>query len=138
MRETRAWGRILQLAALGILAAAVACGAPRVPVPKSSPEIQKVLSQLERLGAKVILDKAGNPQEVILARTGVRDDDLALLARLPDVQIVSLAYTAVTDAGLAHLKECRGLRQLILYKSGVTDSGVDALKKQLPGCKVTY
>ncbi len=101
-----------------------------------SPEIKAVIARIESIGGRVIYNKAGQVHEVLLVKTGVRDDDLALLAKLPALEILSLVQTGITDAGLVHLRQCRQLREVNLYKSKVTDAGYDSLKAALPGCKI--
>ena len=59
-----------------------------------------------------------------------------LAEELSVLQELYLRCTYVTDAGLVHLKELKGLKILDLRWTKVTDAGVEALKRELPGCKI--
>ncbi|MDP7051615.1 MAG: hypothetical protein QF600_06795 [Verrucomicrobiota bacterium] len=74
--------------------------------------------------------------EVILARTGVRDEDLLLLKELPYLRMLSLAHTRITPSGLQYLRGLRQLRTLNLYKTADFKS-VDALREAMPWCTIT-
>ena len=88
------------------------------------------------IGGVVRIDEVGRVNEVILARTGVRDEDLLLLKELPNLRMLSLAHTRITPAGLQHLRGLRQLRTLNLYKAANFKS-VDALRDAMPWCTIT-
>jgi hypothetical protein len=55
------------------------------------------------------------------------DDDLRLLANLPELERLNLTDTQITDAGLVHLKLCPRLTFLSLEDTAVTDQGLSKL-----------
>jgi hypothetical protein len=91
----------------------------------------------------------------------VSDDELRLVARLPNLEVLNLCFADVDDSGFAHLQELSNLRSLNLAHSNITDGGlrrlrslttlnylhldgtrttpaaVDDLAKALPGCKIS-
>jgi len=91
---------------------------------------------LRGIGGVVRIDEKGRVNEVILARTGVRDEDLLLLKELPYLRMLSLAHTRITPSGLQHLRGLRQLRTLNLYKAADFKS-VDALREAMPWCTIT-
>ncbi len=69
----------------------------------------------------------------------VDDDDLAWLAKLPDVETLELANNqAVTDAGLAHLAGLKNLRVLYLHRTRVTGVGLSAVAESLRTLSLSY
>jgi len=79
------------------------------------------------------------------ARSGeINDDALALLARVPEVQMIGLSNTEITDQGLVHLKGLRNVWCLQLESTEITDAGMEKLKDMtklqqiwLTGTKIT-
>jgi hypothetical protein len=65
---------------------------------------------------------------VTLRATKVTDDDLKLLALLPNLENLDLSETQTSSAGLAHLKGLKNLRVLCLWKTPVDDDGLEHLK----------
>ena len=95
---------------------------PPVPV-RTIPE---VLAAVKELGGTVDVDSS-NPARVVkldLARTKASNDDLALLASLPELRNLSLSSTSVTDAGLKHLRPLAKLQSLRLAATPITDDGL--------------
>ena len=119
----------------GFIMVFTACPTIGPPQPVNQREATIALSFRE-IGGVVRIDQAGRVNEVILARTGVRDEDLLLLKELPNLRMLSLAYTRITPAGLQHLKGLRQLRTLNLYKAANFKS-VDALRDAMPWCTIT-
>tara|TARA_A100001037_G_C15034681_1_gene582662 strand:+ start:812 stop:1177 length:366 start_codon:yes stop_codon:yes gene_type:complete len=112
-----------------------ACPTIRPPQPVNAREAE--IAQIFRdMGGAVRVDTQGKINEVILARTAVRDDDLLLLRELPNLRILSLAHTRITPAGLEHLKHLRQLKTLLLYKTA-TFTAVDTLREAMPWCIIT-
>jgi hypothetical protein len=58
----------------------------------------------------------------------VTDDDLRLIAKLPNLRRISLMETNVTDAGLAHLAGLENVQALCLNGTKVTNAGMDHIK----------
>ena len=111
--------------------------APQAVLPREA-EITRTVRDMGgtvRVGERGVSQK-GNVTEVILAGTGIRDEDLSLLKELPSLSRLSLARTRITSAGLQHLRGLRQLRTLNLYKT--TDSkSIDALREAMPWCTIT-
>ena len=72
-----------------------------------------------------------------LTSTKVSDAGLEHLKTLTKLKMLDLTSTQVSDAGLKHLKTLTQLRGLSLTNTKVTNAGVDALKKSLPKCSIT-
>ena len=66
--------------------------------------------------------------EINLDRTGVRDDELAGLRELTELEALSLAETQIGNRALAHLQSLMNLRRLNVSKSKVNNQGLDAIK----------
>jgi uncharacterized membrane protein/mono/diheme cytochrome c family protein len=62
-----------------------------------------------------------------LSRTGIGDQDLAIIGRLPHLTRLRLEQTAITDAGLTHLSGLQHLEYLNLYGTAITDVGLQSL-----------
>jgi hypothetical protein len=59
----------------------------------------------------------------------VKDEELAALAKIPNLVEVNLGGTNVTDASLAHLKSATNLTRLGLQNTKITDAGLENLKE---------
>jgi hypothetical protein len=75
---------------------------------------------------------------IYLAGSSIADDDLRAFANNDRLRILGLTSTAIGDGGIAHLRECRSLQQVSLERTKVTADGVKSLKRELPGCKITW
>jgi hypothetical protein len=69
---------------------------------------------------------------ISLARSRVRDADMAHMKDFPWLRRLDLTGTPITDTGLTHLRECRRLDWLKLGGTRVTDAGVRELQAALP------
>ncbi|HYT93053.1 MAG TPA: hypothetical protein VEL76_30325, partial [Gemmataceae bacterium] len=67
--------------------------------------------------------------DIDLAGTKVNDQDLVVLARLPELEILNLAFTGVTDEGLKRLVPLRRLAEINLIGTGVTDASITTLRQ---------
>lgn len=65
------------------------------------------------------------------------NEDLAVFANYPEIQILSLVATSVTDDGLKHLENLRNLQCLALRQTLVTERGVNDLRRLLPNASIT-
>src|SRR5262245_55661367 len=54
----------------------------------------------------------------------LRDADLKLVARLPQLKFLSLGTTVITDDGLSELKPLTHLKELHVNSTKVTDAGL--------------
>jgi len=66
------------------------------------------------------------------ASTGIDDEAVEQLARLPRLRRLNLAWTELTDAGLEHLRQHRDLEWLWLRSTRITDASVPALIEMAP------
>jgi len=71
--------------------------------------------------------ESGEVLWIDLSETGLRDDDLASLSKLPGLQFLFIDNTQVTDAAMLHLKLLTQLRELGLSSTRVTDKGLTNL-----------
>ena len=119
----------------GFIMVFTACPTIGPPQPVNQREAT-IASNFREIGGVVRIDQAGRVNEVILARTGVRNEDLLMLKELPNLRMLSLAHTRITPSGLQHLRGLRQLRTLNLYKTADFKS-VDALREAMPWCTIT-
>jgi hypothetical protein len=68
-----------------------------------------------------------NLVELNLAGTNVGDAQMALVAKLPHLRVLKLQKTAITDAGLKPLRSLSNLEVLNLYGTQVSDQGLAEL-----------
>jgi hypothetical protein len=73
-----------------------------------------------------------------LGDTFIGNPGLKVLRSVASLKSLSLRGTGVDDAGLSDLQGLKGLEFLDLSGSKVTSSGAEALRKQLPNCKIEY
>ncbi|QDV38810.1 serine/threonine-protein kinase [Tautonia plasticadhaerens] len=92
------------------------------------------LRSLSLYGAGPIADarieeiaRLGGVSSLHLGKTGLTDDQLAELSRLPRLKLLIVCYNALTDRGLSRLGPPDGLKHLDLAGTLVTDEGLDAL-----------
>lgn len=112
--------RIIHLTIVGCLLLVGGCGS----------SARDVVTEIQQLGGGVSLDEKGRVTFVNLSGTKVRDEQLAILARLPHLRKVWLHAAPIGDAGLAHLRELEHLEQVVLSQTKVTDRGLDVLKER--------
>ncbi len=72
-----------------------------------------------------------------LSRTGITDEGLTALAKMPNLEHLDLRGTAVSDAGVGALAQLKHLQTLVLYGTGVSDAGLPALQG-LPALRRLY
>src|SRR5262245_48341954 len=97
----------------------------------------QAVAEIKRRGGDVSVDP-DRRFTVTLSKPEHGDDDLKLLAALPDVSVLYLDNNQVSDAGLAHLRNLPGLKEVTLRKSLVTEAAVNDFKKARPGVFVTW
>jgi serine/threonine protein kinase/Leucine-rich repeat (LRR) protein len=83
---------------------------------------------------------AGMPEliRLKLAYSGVRDEDLAEIARCPKLSHLEIDQGEITDVGLSHLARLANLRKLELSQTKVTGDGVKKLATAMPQCKIIW
>ena len=91
-------------------------------------EEPRIVRKLEALGGR-IFKNGERVVEVKLDRTQVTDEDLKLVAVLPEVTDLSLEQTQVGDTGMSHLKALAKLEWLNLFGTQVGDNGLKHLKE---------
>jgi hypothetical protein len=90
-----------------------------------------VLARIKQLHGDIQVD-ANQPDQPIIAVNlrgpEVTNDDLALLAGMPNLKSLALEYVNVTNAGLAHLKNLPHIEHLSLTGTQMTDAGLKHLE----------
>lgn len=115
----------------------------------------RITSELTSLGASYVgFDERGNPtwvsfvermrsaeiaryktlQQVDLAHSAVRDEDLCFLIGLPELIAIHLTDTAVTDVGMRHLTSIESLQIIRLENTFVTDAALESMAR-MPALK---
>lgn len=84
---------------------------------------------ITQAGGSYVRDDQGRVTEVDLASAWIKDDDLARLAELPQLERIDLSYTWISDVGLEHLQRLESVRSLSLfYCDYITDTAIIYLK----------
>jgi hypothetical protein len=123
---------------------------------------QNARAALEKIGARLQVDREGHVTAVRLSGTKVTDVELANVRHFHRLQMLRLRRTKVTDEGLVHLRDLRQLISLDLDETWISDAGlehlkaipslevvdlseteatpqgIEALRDSLPGCVITY
>jgi hypothetical protein len=68
----------------------------------------------------------------------VTDTDLAALKDCKNLTRLDLDRTQLSDKGLDRIRQFPQLKFLSVLKTNVTAKGIDALKKDLPGCRILW
>jgi hypothetical protein len=111
---------------------AVALSNPMLRSDEPSPDKEKAIALVKKLGGSVEVDEKVKEMPVVavhLSDTKVADADLEPLKSLTKLHRLYLQNTAITDEGLAHLKGLTELHTLSLNHTKVTDAGLDNLKR---------
>lgn len=96
-----------------------------------TPVTGKALAHLSQLPLKDNLWNVG------LKNTAITDNDLKLLADLPNLTRIDLTGTEISDEGLANLAG-KNWRMINVKETAVTDSGVQKLKEMFPMTDVVH
>ncbi len=99
---------------------AVTAGAVKLPTAAQ-------IAALQKAGAKLARNAAGQVIEVDLGETAATDAVLAHLVGLAHVQEISLYQTKITSGGLVYLKKLTKLKRLFLNDTAVGDEGMTSL-----------
>lgn len=96
-------------------------------------EVAQTAYDLEEVGAVVTIDKDKAGQQTTFVYLGNKyvggDDKLALVTKLPNVQMAYVENAMITDRGIAEIAKLKDLRRLHLTTPKVTDAGVANLAK---------
>lgn len=82
------------------------------------------LDRLKALGVKVGQLPGFPIQKLDFSESPICDDDLDVLANLPDIDQIDLSDTPITDRGLVHLRHMPQLQVLRLNNTKITDEGL--------------
>jgi hypothetical protein len=103
-------------------------------IPSSQERAQAAWNRVEALGGHAVQDS--DMVAVSLADTGVTDDDLALLADLPGVQILDLSHNKLSDNCLKHLNNLESLKSLILVGTAINPEAIEQFRSAHPTIEV--
>lgn len=102
-----------------------------VPLSETSPLLQvgctNLAARFDDAQLRALSTIAPNVAWLDLARTGITDEGLRVLATMPNLQRLHLEYTGITDAGLAHVGQASQLSYLNLVGTRVSDAGLERL-----------
>ena len=102
--------------------------------PMNAELAQAAWKRIEALGGHGVWES--DMVVVSLAGTDVTDQDLALFADFPDVQILDLSNTALSDECLQYLSGLNSLESLILINTSISPRGVDHFRSAHPAVDV--
>lgn len=91
---------------------------------------QAAWNRIEALGGHGVWES--DMVVISLAGAGVKDNDLAIFADFPFVQILSLADNALTDACLTHLEDLTALESLIVTGTQISPEAVSRFRSTHP------
>jgi len=91
---------------------------------------QAAWNRIEALGGHGVWD--GEVVYVILAATGVTDNDIAIFRDFPFVQLLDLSDTRVGDAALDYLDGLKALEKLIVVGTRMTAPALEAFRRRHP------
>lgn len=94
-----------------------------------TPDDAASVKALEEAGARLRKDGEGSVTHVDLALTGVGDDIVAHVAKLPYVQQLDLTNATVTNDGLKPLTELENLRVLNLWNTMIDDQALETISE---------
>ncbi len=85
-----------------------------------------------RLMSFLLYEDLARVTHVSLDRTAILDDDLAILASLPNLEGLDISNTEITDAGIVHLAMIPNLKYINAHNTKLSETGVDELKSRRP------
>jgi Leucine-rich repeat (LRR) protein len=97
-------------AVIGLMAAGIWIDAAA----QNSGPVADAVKRIEERGGFVARDKAGNIDEVSLARTWATDNDIDAVIEIKTIKRLDLSNTYVTDIGIKKLQQLRQLEELNL------------------------
>lgn len=96
---------------------------------------RRVLKSIRDQKVDVRIGRGNDRLQVTLGGIHVKDEHLALLPTLSNMDFLRLEKTPITDAGLAHLKGPTALAEIDLRSTAIGDLGIKHLK-ELTGLKI--
>jgi Leucine Rich repeat len=109
-----------------LLSAAVLAGCSEGPPTRTELD---AIAAMQRVHGQVETNAEGHAVKLLLAKSDVRNAELAPIAELHDLTFLDLGRTPITDAGLAHLAGLTELQTLSLVGTKITDKGLANLAK---------
>jgi hypothetical protein len=73
-----------------------------------------------------------------LDKTGIADEDLGFVAKMPKLGHLSLKGTTISDASAEQLANCTKLRILVLVDTKVTAKGIRVIREKCPNAIITW
>ena len=156
--------------AVAMLVASILCGCSAKPSAEESAAVaqveqSKAIAEIKKMGGTVVIDEKSPGKPVIsvdLSSSQLRNDGLANVKGLTQLQVLDLSWNEVTDeglvnlkgltklkslnlgvtrisdAGLANLTGLTSLQSLNLLGTKVTDAGVKGFQTALPNCTISH
>lgn len=124
---------------IGCLMGAGCSSEPDVSTP--NPDEASTVEALRALGGMVQLNMDSPDRRAIvvdLSTRSMNDENVALIAKLPDLQAVRMNYTDVGDAGIEHLLGLEKLTEIGLQQTRVTPQGAQKLRQRFPQANIDY
>ena len=124
-------------------------------------DLQALVVQCTNIDLPVV-SRMNDVHWLLLARTDIRDWDLASLIGLSKLERLDLTSTRITDMGVIHLAEVislkdltlsgtkitdesipyllklRCLKRLDLRNTAITENGIKRMRRDLPNCRILY
>src|SRR5882762_7829782 len=91
---------------------------------EGSADLATLVARVAALSGRVDKSDAGQVVAIDLSNRAATDEDLRLLAAVPDLQKLTLWGPGITDAGLEQLAQLTNLTNLSLDNTAVTDAGL--------------
>jgi hypothetical protein len=91
-----------------------------------------------RLVSFVVYENFSRVTHVSLDRTGIQDEDLAIVESLPRLEGLDISKTNITDAGIVRLAAIPHLKYVNAHQTKVTEAGVAKLKSRRPSLVVDW
>ncbi|HJT33112.1 MAG TPA: HEAT repeat domain-containing protein [Pirellulales bacterium] len=89
------------------------------------PELfEKLAAEADQVRSLVLEDPLGRYHLTDENLTLISDENLALIGRLPNLELLNLSGTSIDDAGLAHLVNLKQLAHLQLNNTKITSAGL--------------
>ena len=90
---------------------------------------RKLKKKLEKAGALVSVNKAGEVKAIQFVGKRTEDKHLELLPEATELEKLIISYTNITDDGLVHLSSLKKLRILSLFRNSIGDAGMVHLEQ---------
>lgn len=136
-RHSRGRSRAIVMAAvvLGLLWGVAVVALAEAP---ADTEAEKaVVGNLRKVATNIQFHRDGTARLVRLSKPTVRDEHLALVAKLPHLEYAAVVVPEVTDEGVAQLAALSKLDTLLLCSTAITDDSL-AVVSQLPNLQRLY